>query len=79
MVKEAPSSASDTTLGLTSTVLLVLTLLVLALEIVLGTKSRTPSGSTSTPEHPSKPVSAAEERQKSGFGLRSPGYGRTPN
>ena len=79
MDSEEPYSALLTTWGRTFMGLLVLQPLVLALGIGLGMKFPTRSACTSTQEQPSKPVSAADEKQRSGFGIRSPGYGKTFN
>ena len=78
MDSEERCLALVTTWGRTFTALLVSTPLVLALGIGLGMKFPTHSVCTSTQEQLSKPVSAADAKQKSGFGIRSPGYGRTP-
>ena len=75
--KNQRSQASDGTLGLTSTVLLVLTLLALALGIVLGTKSPEPSCSTSTRVQRLKLGCDDDGKQKDVYGFRKPGYGQT--
>ena len=75
--KDQRSQASDGTLGLTSTVLLVSTLLVLALGIVLGTKSPERSCSTSTQAQRLKQGCGDGVKQKDVYGIRKPGYGQT--
>ena len=75
---DQPSPASVSTLGRGSLVLLVSALLVLALEITLGTKSLGPSTCTAIPAHRSRQDCVDDVKQKANFGLRKPGYGRTP-
>ena len=77
--KDQPSPVSLGTWAPAFLVALVLTPLVLALEITLGQKSPAPSSSTSTPARPLKPGYEDDGKQKDAFGIRSPGYGRTPN
>ena len=75
--KDQRSQASDGTLGLISTVLLVSTLLALALEITHGTRSPERSCSTSTQAQRLKQDCGDGVKQKDVFGLRKRGYGQT--
>ena len=76
MAKEEHSSASAITWARIFMALLVSIPLALVCVIMLGMKSRQPSACTSIQEQLSKPDSADDGKQKSNYGIRSPGYGR---